>query len=448
MRGKMQTQESVLWQTILGEIQLNISEGNYKTWFEPAELIEIDDEQIIISHPNPFAKSQFEKRFNQEIEKILKNNGFSEPKITCVSKKKKKSRKVDSVLVIDPVEEKYKNGASNTGLNPRYQFENFIVGGCNDLAYAASQAAAEHPGERYNPIFIYGGVGLGKTHLIQAIGNKVIAEKPNLSVLYLTAEDFVNDFLDHIKNKKAGFEERYRNIDVLIVDDIQFIAGKEKTQDAFFHTFNALHQKNKQVVISSDRQPSNIPTLTDRLRSRFAMGMMVDINLPDYETRCAIIEAKANNFNVELPRETTEFIADNIKTNIRELEGAINKLLAYCEMQDIDASKDVVIGLLDDIRASIPKHISAKQIIKKTADFFELKIDDLVSPSHRNSRERQIAMYLMRSELRMSFPKIALEINRKDHTTIMYGVEKIEKSIKLDVATRDHITAIREKLYV
>ena len=442
----MQTQEGILWQTILGEIQLNISEGNYKTWFEPAELIEINDEQVIISHPNPFAKSQFEKRFNNEIEKILKNNGFSEPKITCVSKKTKASKKTNEAVIVVDKTKKTKN--SGTGLNPRYNFENFIVGGCNDLAYAASEAAAAHPGERYNPIFIYGGVGLGKTHLIQAIGNKVIAEKPDLSVLYLTAEDFVNDFLDHIKNKKSGFEERYRNVDVLIVDDIQFIAGKEKTQDAFFHTFNALHQKNKQVVLSSDRQPSNIPTLTDRLRSRFQMGMMIDINLPDYETRCAIIESKASNFDVQLPRETTEFLAESIKTNIRELEGAINKLLAFCEMQKLEATKEIAAGLLEDIRASIPKHISSKQIIKKTAEFFELKTDDLTSPSHKNSRERQIAMYLMRSELRLSFPKIAREINRKDHTTIMYGVEKIEKAIKLDVVTRDHISAIREKLYV
>lgn len=445
----MQTQESILWQTILGEIQLNISEGNYKTWFEPAELIEIHDEQIIISHPNPFAKSQFEKRFNKEIEKILKDNGFETPKITCVSKKKKLTRKnTESVVIMGNTKPSKTSEAPDTRLNPRYQFSNFIVGGCNDLAYAASEAAAENPGERYNPIFIYGGVGLGKTHLIQAIGNRVVSKNPDMKVLYLTAEDFVNDFLDHIKNKKSGFEDRYRTVDVLIVDDIQFISGKEKTQDAFFHTFNALHQQNKQIVLSSDRQPGNIPTLTDRLRSRFQMGMMIDISLPDYETRCAIIESKAVNFDIQLPRETAEFLAENIKTNIRELEGAINKLLAYCEMQEIEATKEVAMGLLNDIRASIPKHISAKQIIKRTADFFELKPDDLTSPSHKNSRERQVAMYLMRSELRMSFPKIAREINRKDHTTIMYGVEKIEKAIKLDVATRDHISAIREKLYV
>ncbi|GHU07947.1 chromosomal replication initiator protein DnaA [Alphaproteobacteria bacterium] len=446
----MQTQEEILWQTILGEIQLSVSEGNYKTWFEPAKLIEIDDERIVISHPNPFAKSQFEKRFNKEIEGVLKNNGFTTPKIACVSKQKKtrENRSADTVMIIDKNFDEKQAGGEVTGLNPRYQFENFIVGGCNDLAYAASEAAAAHPGERYNPIFIYGGVGLGKTHLIQAIGNKIVANQPNAKVLYLTAEDFVNDFLDHIKNKKAGFEERYRTIDVLIVDDIQFIAGKEKTQDAFFHTFNALHQQNKQVVLSSDRQPSNIPTLTDRLRSRFQMGMMIDINLPDYETRCAIIESKAANFDITLPRETTEFLAENIKTNIRELEGAINKLLAYCEMQKMDASKDVAVGLLDDIRASIPKHISARQIIKRTADFFELKTDDLTSATHKNSRERQIAMYLMRSELRLSFPKIAREINRKDHTTVMYGVQKVEKAIKLDVITRDHVSAIREKLYV
>ena len=445
----MKSQEGILWQTILGEVQISLSEGNYKTWFEPAELIEIDDEKIIIAHPNPFAVAQFEKRFNKDIEEILKKNGFDSPKITCISKKKKEKKKdADAVVVVDKSPKKPARQKLESGLNPRYKFDNFIVGGCNDLAYAASQAAANHPGKRYNPIFIYGGVGLGKTHLIQAVGNEILDKIPDFQVLYLTAEDFMNDFLDHIKNKKSGFEERYRSVDALIVDDIQFIAGKEKTQDAFFHTFNALHQQNKQIIISSDRQPSNIPTLTDRLRSRFQMGMMIDINLPDFETRCAIIESKSANFDIELPRETAEFLAENIKTNIRELEGAINKLLAFCEMQKMIPSKEVAAGLLDDIRASIPKHITAKQIIKKTADYFDLKIDDLTSPSHKYSKERQIAMYLIRSELRLSLPIIAREINRKDHTTVLYGVRKVEKNIKLDALIRDQITTIREELYV
>jgi chromosomal replication initiator protein len=441
------SQEQVLWQTILGEAQLTQSEGNYKTWFEPAKLVEIDGEKIIIAHPNPFAKNQFEKRFNKDIVDILKKNGFNTPIIECVSKVKKKKDRVEVTAPSEPTVT-VRSAKNISGLNPRYQFANFIVGDCNDLAYAAAQAAAAHPGERYNPIFVYGGVGLGKTHLIQAIGNEIINVTPSAKVKYLTAEDFVNDFLDHIKNKKGGFEDKYRNIDALIVDDIQFIAGKEKTQDAFFHTFNALHQQNKQIVLSSDRQPANIPTLTDRLKSRFQMGMMVDINLPDFETRCAIIESKAAGFDIEIPRATTEYLADKIKTNIRELEGAINKLLAFCEMQELEPTSDVAEGILDDIRASIPKHISPRQIIKKTADFFELKHEDIISSSHKNSRERQIAMYLIRSELRLSFPQIAREVNRKDHTTIMYGVEKIEKAIKFDAAIRDYISAIREKLYV
>lgn len=448
-RGEMKDQKAILWQTILGEIQLKISEANYKTWLDPAKLVEIDGEEITISHPNPFAKTQFEKRFNKDIEEILKNNGFSQPKIIYVSKNKKMRKKsLDSEIVVISDSKPKKSRVVKTGLNSRYQFDNFIVGSCNDLAYATAEAVAKYPGERYNPIFIYGGVGLGKTHLIQAIGNKIIKTKPELSVLYITSEDFVNDFLDHIKNKKTGFEERYRSVDVLIIDDIQFIAGKEKTQDAFFHTFNALHQQNKQIVISSDRQPASIPTLTDRLKSRFQMGMMIDINLPDYETRCAIIESKATNFDIEINREISEFLAENIRTNIRELEGAINKLLAYCEMQNIEPTKDIAIGLLNNMRAPVPKHISAKQIIKRTAEFFDLKADDLTSSSHKNSRERQIAMYLMRSELRLSFPKIAREINRKDHTTVMYGVEKIEKAIRLDANIRDNVSAIREKLYV
>ena len=442
----MQSQEKVLWQTICGEAELTLSVGNYKTWFEPAELISIDGEKITIAHRNPFAKDQFEKKFFNLIVDILKKNGFTTPTIECVTKKKRVAREEPVVQIIEKVKESSK--PINSGLNTKYRFDNFIVGSCNDFAYSASQAVVENPGDRYNPLFIYGDVGLGKTHLIQAIGNEIIDKHPGFKVLYLTAETFVNDFLDHVKNKKQGFEERYRQVDVLIVDDIQFIADKEKTQEAFFHTFNALHLQNKHIILSSDRQPANIPNLTDRLRSRFQMGMIVDIGLPDFETRCAIIEKKAEVSSVDLPRQTAEFLADNIKSNIRELEGALSYILANCEMRDLTPDIETVKALLSNIKTDSPKHITVKQIINKTAEYFNLKPSDILSPSHKNSLARQICMYLMRSELKLSFPSIAREINRKDHTTAKYGVNKMEREVKLNKDIQIKVSEIQEKLYV
>lgn len=451
----MQKQETVLWQTILGEVELDVSGAVFKTWFKPTELVEIDGQNIRLAVLNFFTKNQFEKKFDPVLKNILRRNGFSDPKIEYVIQSKKAATRNDSNN--NEIEQKagellsghINNRTSSSGLNPRYRFDNFIVGTCNDLAYAASQAAATDPGNRYNPIFVYGGVGLGKTHLIQAIGNEIMSHNPKAKVLYVTTETFVNDFLDHVRFKKKGFGERYRNVDALIVDDIQFIAGKEQTQEQFFHTFNALHQQNKQLVISSDRPPANIPTLTDRLRSRFQMGMAIDISLPDYETRCAIIDSKAALTGVTLPRETTEYLADNIKTNIRELEGALNQLLAYCDMRGIEPDLTTANGLLGSVRSARPKHVTAKQIISKTASYFELGVDDICSPARDKhiALPRQLAMYLLRSELHLSFPKIARELGRKDHTTAIHSIHKIERAIKLDIRVREQVTEIREQLY-
>jgi chromosomal replication initiator protein len=339
---------------------------------------------------------------------------------------------------------------STNGLNPRYTFGTFIVGGSNELAYTACQAVAGNPGTKYNPIFIYGGVGLGKTHLIQAVGNEIMQKNPDAQILYISTETFVNDFLDHIRYKKKGFSTKYRNVDVLIIDDMQFIAGKEKTQEEFFHTFNALHQANKQIIISSDKPPKSIPTLEERLRSRFEWGMSIDIQMPDFETRCAILETKANNSNVSLSRETVEYLATHIKTNVRELEGALNQLLAFAEMRGIEPDIQTAAGLVGNVRASRPHHVTPKQIVQKTAQHFQVEPTDILSPKRDKHIvvPRQIAMYLLRSELHLSFPKIASELGRKDHTTAIHSVEKIEKAIKLDYLVRQQVTEIREKLYV
>lgn len=451
----MERPEEALWQIILGIASVDLSEANYKMWFEPAKITNIDNETITIAHPNPFASAQFEKRFNKMINDILLENGFSDPKINCVVKKKKEEK------VNTPKEVKQKGStpannlqfkpvsnktSTSSGLNKQYIFDNFIVGGCNDLAYSVAQAVAKNPGSRHNPFFIYGGVGLGKTHLIQAAGN--MAESNGVNVKYLTAEEFGNDFINHITNKKTGFASKYRNVDMLIVDDIQFIAGKTKTQEEFFNTFNALHQKNKQIILSSDCLPDNIPNLTDRLRSRFHMGMVVDINLPDFETRQAIIQSKTTELGLKLDREVIEYMAENIKTNIRELEGLINTFNGYIEMKNLKPSIDLVKVVMNDIRPEPTKHFTPRQIIIKTAEYFNIKPEEILSTSHRKSRERQITMYLIRTELHRSLPEIAKDVNRKDHTTVLYGIRRIEEKIKLDNILNEQISAIREKLYV
>ena len=431
------------------------------TWFKNTDLAEVSDEAVVITVPNIFAKRQFEVKFNDQIKSILKKNGVgastityqvkADGKRTLVSRETTATRSntssmVDSLISSTPIP---RTTLPTSGLNSRYTFDGFIVGSCNDLAYAACQAVAQNPGTKYNPLYLYGGVGLGKTHLMQAVGNEIVRHQADAKILYINTETFVKEFLDSIRFKKKGFSDKYRNVDVLIIDDMQFITGKEKTQEEFFHTFNTLHQNNKQIIISSDKPPRSIPTLTERLRSRFEMGMAIDLQMPDYETRCAIIETKASLSGTQLDRETVEYLANNVKTNIRELEGALNQLLAYSEMRGIAPDASILEGLIGNVRRSRPGHISAKQIIEKTARHFQLTPVEICSEKRDKHivTPRQIAMYLLRSELHLSFPKIAHELGRKDHTTAIHSIEKIERAIKLDMITREQVADIREKLY-
>ncbi len=426
------------------------------TWFKNTELLANEEGNIIIGVPNIFAKQQLEVKFNNQISETLAKNGVDVKRISyTINTTVKKPAHAVAVAPTLPIasaettERRASTPANTTGLNPKYTFESFIVGGSNELAYAACQNVAKMPGIKYNPLFLYGGVGLGKTHLIQAVGNEVIRQQPGSRVLYISSETFVNEFLDSIRFKKKGFADRYRNVDVLIVDDMQFIAGKEKTQEEFFHTFNALHQSNKQIIISSDKPPKAIPTLEERLRSRFEMGMSIDIQSPDFETRCAILQTKANLSNVSLSQDTVEYLANNIQTNIRELEGALNQLLAYSELHNTEPDLATAQGLLGSARASRPHHITPRQVIERTAKHFQLEPVDITSPKRDKHIvvPRQIAMYLLRSELHLSFPKIAVELGRKDHTTAIHSVEKIEKALKLDYIVRQQVADIRERLY-
>ena len=447
-----------IWQAVLGEIELSVPHSSFTTWFSSTELVDVQEDRVVIQVPNIFVKAQLEKKFKDQILDVLNKSEISVSSVMFEVKttggRKKPSISRDTVEDILPERKtiitKTSTRSSVTNLNHRYNFDNFIVGSSNDLAYAASRAVADNPGEKYNPLFLYGGAGLGKTHLMQAIGNEIVKNRPDARILYTTTEAFVNEFLDSIRFKKQGFSDKYRNVDVLIVDDMQFIAGKEKTQDEFFHTFNDLHQNDKQIIISSDKPPKSIPTLTDRLRSRFEWGMSIDIQMPDYETRSAIITAKASQSGMDLDPAVVEYLATNIKTNIRELEGALNQLLAYSEMRGITPDVAIAEGLVANVKKTRPHHITAKQVVDKTARYFQLDPKDICS-ARRDKYivvPRQIAMYLLRSELKLSFPVIAKELGRKDHTTAMHSVEKITKDSKLDMTIREQINEIRERLYV
>jgi chromosomal replication initiator protein len=458
------------WQAVLGEIELSISRGNFMTWFKNTTLLEVDDKQATIGVANVFVKQQLERKYNDLISATLQKNGLEPTTIIYKIHSPRPSQTIaaepegeapeptDSTIpshnmsTISPVSMSDESGLSHSyrqGINERYTFDNFIVGSGNELAFAACQSIAANPGSKYNPLFLYGGVGIGKTHLIQAVGNAVVAQNPKARVLYVTTEQFVQEFVDAIRFKKtAGFAGRYRTIDVLIVDDVQFIAGKEKMQEEFFHTFNALHQANKQIIISSDRPPKDIPTLEERLRSRFAWGMSIDMQNPDFETRCAIVQTKAQVHGAELPNDLVEFLANNVQTNIRELEGALNQVLAFCEMRGLEPNLSIATSLLGANKTR-PKHISAKQIIERTARHFQVSMDDILGPKRDKDIvvPRQIAMYILRSELHLSFPKIARELGRKDHTTAIHSVEKIEKESQLDADIRSAINEIKERLY-
>lgn len=456
-------QTGSLWQAVLGEIEVSISRGNFITWFKNTTLLRQDDELIVIGVPNVFIKQQLERKYNDLVVETLKKNGFDTVKVEYKihSLAAKKSSNDDPVILRSPsnspqqssIRPSSGSGLSHTyrqGLNEKYTFDSFIVGSGNELAYAACQAIAAQPGTKYNPLFLYGGVGIGKTHLIQAVGNTVLASNANARVVYVSSEQFLQEFVDALRYKKnTDFADHYRGADVLIVDDIQFIAGKEKVQEEFFHTFNALHQASKQIIISSDKPPRDIPTLEERLRSRFAWGMSIDMQIPDFETRCAIVQTKADEHGIVLPNDVTAYLATNIQTNIRELEGALNQLLAFCEMRTLEPNMAIVTGLLG-VAKTRPKHLSARQIIERTAKYFQISIEDILGPKRDKDIvvPRQVAMYMLRSELHLSFPKIARELGRKDHTTAIHSVEKIEHESRIDTDIRDAISAIKERLYV
>ncbi len=443
-----------IWQAILGEIELNLSKANFTTWFKNTFISSFEDEKVIVCVPNTFTKAWLEKKYHKEISTALENVTNKKIKEIYYKVETKKSSPVNDILEKIKVKktESYISEPSPTnrfGLNSKYTFDSFIAGKGNELAYAAAQAVAANPGKAYNPLFIYGGVGLGKTHLIQAIGHE--AAKKTDNILYVTCEKFTNDYIQAVRSGQAkDFKDRYRKVDLLLVDDIQFMGGKDGTQEEFFHTFNELHQLNKQIIITSDRAPKSLPGLEKRLLSRFEWGMIADVVQPDVETKIAILDKKCKEKNYVLTEEILNFIAENIKNNIRELEGALNKVIAYHEFNNSIPTPDTVKTILNDLLINTQvKSTTPKQILEAVSKFYSIPIKDLMGKGRKKElvQPRQTAMYIMREEINTSYPTIGQELGGRDHTTAMHAYNKINKEVEKNGNTKQEVELIKQLIY-
>jgi len=441
-----------LWQAVLAQIQLNISQANFATWFKNTQILAQKDNKAIISVPNSFVKEWLENKYNKTILKILHNlnEGIKEVDFSVGKSGIKVFRKIAAQAVeTDQLEFQEFKINKETGLNPRYTFGSFVVGPFNELPYAAASAVAKNPGVVYNPLFIYGGVGLGKTHLLQAIGNEVMKNSPKKKTRYVSSEKFASEVVKSIQNHEIdAFKSKYRNFDVLIIDDIQFIAGKEKTQEEFFHVFNVLYENNKQIILSSDRPPKAIQSLTERLRSRFEGGMIADISMPDFETRMAILKTKAQEKKINFSDEIYQYIATVVQKNIRELEGALNRLVVSENLTNAAPTIETAKNLLKNLISSPTRITTPKKIIEAVAEFYDLKEKDIVTASRKKEivRPRQIAMYLLRKELNSSFPFIGRKFSGKDHTTAIHSYKKICEEIERNKKLEEEIGLIKERV--
>lgn len=462
---------SELWQAALGEIELSISKANFVTWFKNTAIISNENGKVVIGVPNGFAKEWLENKYNSYIFRALRNFQDDVREIACIIYNPQNSAEApvrtaasaqsqEGGMVAAPTHSPQVHAANLTplaqapqenNLNPRYTFESFIVGENNELARAACYAVSQNLGRVYNPLFIYGGVGLGKTHLLQSIGNEILRKDPSRKVKYITSERFATELIDSIRSQTVNeFKAQYQQIDLLIIDDVQFLSGKEKTQNEFFHIFNALYQLNKQIVISSDRPPKEIATLEERLRSRFEGGMIADISKPDLETRMAILKAKATERSFYLDDETIRFIAENVKHNIREVEGALNRIIAACELNKKLPTLSFVKQILSEIISSGKKKgVQPQDIVQTCANYFGLEIKDLINKGRRKelSHARQIAMYLMRNELNLSYPGIGEFFAGRDHTTALHACEKISEELEKNEKLREDVAVLKERLY-
>ncbi|UMZ75187.1 chromosomal replication initiator protein DnaA [Natranaerofaba carboxydovora] len=445
--------KDTVWQETLEDMKTKLREPSFETWLKPTEPVNIDDNKITINAPNDFTKDWLETRYVDSIKDSLKKVTNKELKVKFILPGEET---IDSEENSKTEEENSNNNVvisnqHNTWLNPKYTFDSFVIGNANRFAHAASLAVAEAPAKAYNPLFIYGGVGLGKTHLMHAIGHYVLEHMSELRVVYISSEKFTNEFINAIRdNKTTQFRSKYRNIDILLVDDIQFLAGKEQTQEEFFHTFNSLHENNKQIIISSDRPPKEIPTLEDRLRSRFEWGLITDIQAPDLETRIAILRKKAHLEKLELPNDVIVYIANQIDTNIRELEGGLIRVIAYSSLANKKITTETAKEALKDIlpNKQQPKQITTENIQKTVAHYFGLKVDDLKAKKRTRTVAfpRQIAMYLARELTENSLPKIGEDFGGRDHTTVMHAHEKISRDLEKDNRLDQTIKEVKDLL--
>lgn len=453
-----------LWRATLGEIELSISKANFITWFKNTCILSNKDGHICIGVPNGFAKEWLENKYKLYILRALRNVQNDIKSVSCaiITGPLVPAREAPVDAVLPPktpyeVESQSKNKdfaaevSQESNLNPKYTFENFVIGGNNELARAACYVVSQNLGKVYNPLFIYGGVGLGKTHLLQSIGNEVLQKNPKTKVQYITSERFTSALIDSIKNQKVKeFKEHYQNIDLIIIDDIQFLSGKEKTQEEFFHIFNHLYQLNKQIVLSSDRPPKAIPTLEERLRSRFEGGMIADVSRPDFETRAAILRKKADEMGLDIDPEALKFIASNITNNIRELEGALNRVFVSSQLSNEKLTLAFVSSCLSELVSSGKKKgITHKHIFKTVSEFYDVSQDELIIKGRKKTiiRPRQVAIYLLRSELNYSYPGIGEKLGGRDHTTAMHAFEKIKKELETNEKLIEDVNHIKELLY-
>jgi len=464
-----------VWRAALGELQVSLSPANFETWLKETALVTVDDNRFTVAVPNGFAKDWLETRYRSLISQTLARVvGYGvqvdfevREGLTGVLTEDAQERAVadgplaspTSSAASPPVAQQVRLEPGRVGgpeagslnLNPRYTFRNFIVGSANRLAHAASLSVAERPGHAYNPLFLYGGVGLGKTHLMHAVGNQVLARFPRKRVVYVTSERFTNEFITSIQQGKIDeFRSRYRRIDLLLIDDIQFIADKERTQEEFFHTFNAIHEDGKQIVLSSDRPPKLITTLEERLRSRFEWGLIADLTAPDLETRIAILRAKAEEQNVHIGADVLEFIARKVISNIRELEGALNRICAYANMGGMPITIELAQAVLSNVLYN-PKRrlVTPERIVNAVSEYYSVELDALKGQKRDRAivMPRQIAMYLMRAETDVSLLRIGQELGGRDHSTVLHACDKIDKETQENEELRRDLAAVRELIY-
>ncbi len=439
-----------LWQSVLNEIQLEVSKSNFIMWFKETSLGKIDDGVVYLHVPSPFYQEWLQKKFHNNILRVLRKYNEQVRALEYVisdkkDKKKAENKQMPQINASLPLQDLYIN--KNDNLNPKYTFENFVIGPFNELAHAASQAVIQRPGQAYNPFFIYGDTGRGKTHLIQAIGNFIKEAYPEKKVYYMTSEKFGTECLVALQTGKTqDFKERYRKYDVIIMDDIQFFSSKEKFQEELFHLFNTLLEQNKQFVFSSDKHPNQIPGLEERLRSRFGAGMLIDIPSPDLESRLAIIRAKSLIQNLILDNEIIEYIAESLDGNIRELEGVMNTVSIQSQMKGKLSINDIKIILKDNLKPK--KNVSVKDVIKTVASYYNISEDSIYDKTRKKEvvKPRQVIMFLLREDFNISYPSIGEKMGGRDHTTVIHSCEKVKDELKTNSILSQEITQLRTML--